>query len=164
MVPFASEIVIDRPLDEVATFLADVERHVEWTDMSASRKLTEGQVRTGTKVYGEVAMGPMKLGWTYEITEFDPARVLSYRTVSRTAIGMDGSYRMQPESTTSTRIAASGEIRTRGVLRLLEPILRAELARKENGELRRLKELIEAVPSSTTMPTGRSPQEAQTLE
>lgn len=164
MIPFASEIVVDRPLDEVASFLAEVERHVEWTDMSASRKLTEGPVRTGTQVYGEVAMGPMKFGWTYEITEFDPARVLSYRTVSRSAIGMDGSYQLQPESSTSTRIAASGEIRTRGVLRLLEPILRAELARKESGELRRLKELIEAVPSSSTMHTRRSAQEPQTME
>jgi uncharacterized membrane protein len=156
VIPFASEIVVDRPLDEVASFLADVERHVEWTDMSASRKLTEGPVRTGTQVYGEVAMGPLKLGWTYEITEFDPARVLSYRTVSRNAIGIDGSYRIQPASSKSTRIAASGEIRTRGMLRLLEPIIRAELARKENGELGRLKELIEAAPSSTTTPTSRS--------
>jgi uncharacterized membrane protein len=147
MIPFAAEVVVDRPVDEVARFLADVRRHVEWTDMSASRKLTDGPLRAGTQVYAEVAMGPpVKLGWTYEITEWDPARVMSYRTVSRSAIGMDGSYRMQPESSTSTRVASSGEIRTRGLLRLLEPIMRAELARKENAELERLKELVEAAP------------------
>lgn len=57
MIHVEGSVIINRPLEEVARYVADIDRQTEWTDMTASRKLTEGPPRTGTQAYAEVAMG-----------------------------------------------------------------------------------------------------------
>jgi uncharacterized membrane protein len=135
---------IDRPVEEVARYVADIERMTEWTDMTASRRLTDGPTRDGTKAYAEVAMGPVKLGWTYEIEDVDPTGGFSFKTVTRNALGMDGSVRLTPAGPAATKVHYHVDIRTRGLLRVLEPLLRGEMAGNEARELDRLKARLEA--------------------
>lgn len=68
---------------------------------------------------------------------------MTYRTVSRSAIGMDGSFRWSANGESATRLDAVVEVRTRGLLRLLEPLLRGEIARSEMREWERLKAVLE---------------------
>ncbi|MGH2456390.1 MAG: SRPBCC family protein, partial [Candidatus Limnocylindria bacterium] len=154
-----AEVLINRPPEEVGRFLADIERQPEWTDMSAARKLTDGPVREGTRAYAELPLGPFKLGWTWEVTEFDPARVLSYRTISRSALSMDGSYRLESQGAGATKVAATVEIRTRGLLRLLEPLMRAEVTRNETAEVLRIKGVLEG-PGTGAAEPGLAGREA----
>ena len=149
MIRVTRSVVINRPAAEVGRYLADIERQTEWSDMTVSRKLTEGPVRAGTRAYGEVAMGPVKLGWTWEVIDVDPERGMSYRTISKSSLGMDGSLRLSPEGPTATRVDAVVEVRTRGVLRVLEPLLRGEITRNEAGELDRLKAVLEREAART---------------
>jgi uncharacterized membrane protein len=134
---------IDRPVEDVAAYLTDIERMTEWTDMTASRRLTDGPIREGSRAYGEVAMGPVKLGWTYEITDLPPSGGFGYRTVSKSALGMDGRVALTPQGPSRTKVDYFVEIRTRGLLRLLEPLLRGEMSRNEAGEVTRLKARLE---------------------
>lgn len=150
MIRVEQSVVIKRPAEVVGNFLADVERQTEWTDMTVSRKLTDGPVRQGTHGYAEVAMGPVKLGWTWELAAFDPAREVSFRTISKNALGMDGTYRLAPRGPDATQVDAVVEIRTRGLLRLLEPLFRGEMTRNEAGELDRLKSLLEGTATSVS--------------
>jgi hypothetical protein len=143
MIHVEGSVTINRRPDDVARFITDIDRQTEWTDMTASRKLTEGPLRTGSQAYAEVPLGPLKLGWTWEVTDFDPSRGMTYRTVSASAIGMDGSYRWSPHGESGTRLHAVVEVRTRGLLRLLEPLLRGEISRSERGEWDRLKAILE---------------------
>jgi uncharacterized membrane protein len=138
---------IDRPVEEVARYLADIERMTEWTDMTASRRLTEGPTKDGTKAYAEVAVGPVKLGWTYEIQDVDANGGFAFKTITRNALGMDGSVRLAPTAADKTTVDYHVEIQTRGLLRALEPLLRGEMARNEAGELARLKARIESRPA-----------------
>jgi uncharacterized membrane protein len=154
MIRIERSLIIDRPVEEVGRYVADVERQTEWTDMTASRKLTEGPLRPGTQVYAEVAMGPIKLGWTWEVIDFDPVRGMSYRTISKSALGMDGSLRLSPHGPTTTRVDAVVEVRTRGLLRLLEPLMRGEIAPNEAGEFDRLKAVLERGSGSTSVAAG----------
>jgi len=154
MFSFGSEVVIDRPAGEIGHVLGDFARYPEWTDMSESRQIGDGPVGVGTRGQGTIAAGPARFGMTWEITDFDPQRVVAYRTISNGALSLDGDYRLEPLGPTSTRVTARGVIRTRGVLRLLEPFLRSEIRRNEEGELGRLKALLEdaaeAAPSLHT--------------
>lgn len=143
MIRAEGSVVINRPVEEVAQYIADIERQTEWSDMTVSRKLTEGPPRSGTQAYAEVAMGPIKLGWTWELTALDPAKGMTYRTISKSALGMDGSFRWSSEGPKATRVDGVVEVRTRGLLRLLEPLLRGEMARNEAGEFDRLKAALE---------------------
>jgi uncharacterized membrane protein len=146
---------IDRPVEDVARYVADIERMTEWTDMTVSRRLTDGPTRAGTQAYAEVAMGPVKLGWTYELTDVGPTGGFSYKTVSRSALGMDGHLRLTPVTPDKTRVDYLVEVRTRGLLRLLEPLFRGEIARGETAEIGRLKARLEApMERSATAPAG----------
>jgi uncharacterized membrane protein len=136
MIRVERSVVINRPAEEISRYLADIGRQTEWTDMTVSRQLTDGPVSKGTQAYAEVAMGPVKLGWTWEVTSFDPVHGMSYRTVSKSALGMDGSFRLTPRGLDSTAVDAVVEVRTRG-------LLRGEIRRNEAGELDRLKQVLE---------------------
>jgi uncharacterized membrane protein len=157
MIRVERSLVINRPAEEVGRYVGEIERQTEWTDMTQSRKLTDGALRPGTQAYAEVAMGPIKLGWTWEVIDFDPARGMSYRTISKSALGMDGSLRLSPQGPTTTRVDAVVEVRTRGLLRLLEPLLRGEIARNEAGEFDRLKAVLERGTGSTSVAAGMMP-------
>jgi uncharacterized membrane protein len=134
---------IHRPLEDVARYVADIERMTEWTDMTASRRLTDGPTRDGMQAYAEVAMGPIKLGWTYEIQDTDATGGFAFKTITRNALGMDGSLRLRPATTGSTTVDYRVDITTRGLLRVLEPLLRGEMAGNEARELERLKARLE---------------------
>jgi len=138
MIRVDTTATIDRPVEEVAAYLADIERMTEWTDMTASRRLTEGPLREGSQAYAELAVGPTKVGWTYVITDIDPHGGFAFKTVSKGPLGMDGRIRLSPVGDTRTKVDYHVDVRTSGLLRLLEPILRAEVTRNESGEVRRL--------------------------
>jgi uncharacterized membrane protein len=147
MIRVETSTTIDRPAEDVARYLAELERMTEWTDMTASRRLTDGPTRDGTRAYAEVAMGPLKLGWTYQVRNVDPGGGFSFTTVSRSALGMDGHFRLTPLAPDKTKVDYLVEVRTRGLLRLLEPLFRGEIARGEAAEIGRLKAQLEGAPA-----------------
>jgi uncharacterized membrane protein len=135
---------VDRPVEEVARYLADIEHMTDWTDMTASRPLAEGPLKAGSRAYAEVAMGPVKLGWTWQVTDMDANGGYGFETVSKSALGMDGRIKLTPKGTSATSVDYLVEIHTHGLLRLLEPLLRGEMSQNEAAEVTRLKDLIEA--------------------
>jgi len=139
-----ASVTIDRPVDDVARYLADIERMTEWSDMTVSRRLTDEPTREGTRAYGEVAMGPIKLGWTWQVTDVDATGGYGYETISRSALGMDGRIRLTPVGPAATKVEYLVDVHTHGPLRLLEPLFRGEIARNEAGEVSRLKARLEA--------------------
>jgi carbon monoxide dehydrogenase subunit G len=142
--------VIHRPAAEIVSYVADIERMTEWTDMSASRRTTDGPTRQGTQAYAEVALGPMKLGWTWEVTDFDPVHGYGYRTISKSAMGMDGRVTVTPQGPDAARVDYLVEVNTRGLLRILEPLIRGEISRNEAAEVTRLKAALEGSSAGDT--------------
>jgi uncharacterized membrane protein len=145
MIRVEATTTIDRPVDDVAAYLRDIERMTEWTDMTASRRLTDGPTREGTQAYAEIAMGPIKLGWTYQVTDVEGSGGFGYRTIGKSQLGMDGRVRLTAVGPAETRVDYLVDIHTHGLLRLLEPLLRGEMRRNESGEVTRLKERLEAI-------------------
>ncbi|HEX5579298.1 MAG TPA: SRPBCC family protein [Candidatus Limnocylindria bacterium] len=147
MIRSETTVVINRPAAEIVSYVADIDRMTEWTDMSASRRLTDGPTGEGTQAYAEVALGPMKLGWTWEVTDFDPVHGYGYRTISKSAMGMDGRVTVTPQGADSSRVDYLVEVKTRGLLRLMEPLIRGEISRNESSEATRLKQRLEGSPT-----------------
>jgi hypothetical protein len=57
---------------------------------------------------------------------------------------MDGRITLTPQGSDATRVDYLVEVRTRGLMRLLEPLVQGEISRNEAAEVTRLKERIEA--------------------
>jgi hypothetical protein len=68
---------------------------------------------------------------------------MAFTTYSARPILWDGEYRLEPAATNGTRLSQAGTLKFRGLWRLVEPLVGAEIRRNEIAELERLKQVLE---------------------
>ena len=68
---------------------------------------------------------------------------MAFTTVSNGGIQWDGTYELNPADGGGTRVSQQGTLRFRGLWRILEPMIGAEIKRGEIAELERLKKAVE---------------------
>lgn len=143
MTGFESSIVIDRPLEEVFAFLADLENDVDWRrEWVDGNKTSAGPIGLGTmfRLVGK-AFG-RRFEVDYETTEYDPNRSAAWKSVSgplpprfwRTFVHVDG----------GTLVTIRYEAEPRGFLKLVGPLLTSMGKRQLEGDFPRLTALMKA--------------------
>ncbi|HEX6386925.1 MAG TPA: SRPBCC family protein [Anaerolineae bacterium] len=138
-------IVIKRPIEEVFAILANLENDVKWHSAFVEvRNTSGGSLGVGARflvfegVLGRRAGG----GAEYEVTEYEPNRIAAWKTVSgplqlklwRTFECVDG----------GTRFVVRYEGEPSGVFKLAWPLITRMVRRQQGGDMRKLKELMEA--------------------
>jgi len=68
---------------------------------------------------------------------------MAFTTVSEGGLQWDGEYRLAPADEMGTRLSQHGTLQFRGLWRVAEPIVGAEIRRGEIAELDRLKAIVE---------------------
>ena len=142
MISYESTIRIRRPVTEVFAMIVDPDRMDEWTGMSGSRWLTPSPHGAGSRLATKMPIGPFRRAVEWEVVEHQPDRLFSLRSLPGGPFDWTGVYELEPAGA-ETVVKSRGEVRPNGLLRLLEPLMRAELPREEATELERLKELVE---------------------
>lgn len=138
-----TEIEIDRPRTEVATFAADPSNAPRWyVNIASVNWETPPPLVVGSRMAFIARFLGRRLAYTYEIVELIPGE----RLVMRTA---QGAFPME----TTYAWAAVGEDRTRMTLRnrgepggfsnVGAPLMAAAMRRANRKDLRRLKALLE---------------------
>ncbi|MEZ4369237.1 MAG: SRPBCC family protein [Polyangiaceae bacterium] len=138
-----TETLIQRPLEEVATFSADPDNAPRWY---ANIKSVEWRSQPGVRVGARVAFVAHFLGrrmaYTYEIVEYEPEA----RLVMRTAEGpfpMETSYGWEAAGQgTLMRLRNRGE--PSGFKGLMAPLMQSAMRRANLKDLALLKQLLEA--------------------
>ena len=134
---------VERPVDEVFAFVADMENEPQWhTDIVEAERLTEGEVGEGTNFRVQFRPQPMSPSeGKIEIVEFQPDR----RIVSRSDMG-----NMKPELTHvfeevdgGTRVTRRIQIETSGLMTLMSPLMKVMVRRRNADFLENLKRLFE---------------------
>lgn len=134
---------VERPVDEVFAFVADMENEPQWhTDIVEAERLTEGEVGEGTNFRVQFRPQPMSPAeGKIEIVEFQPDR----RIVSRSDMG-----NMKPELTHvfeevngGTRVTRRIQIETSGLMTLMSPLMKVMVRRRNAEFLENLKRLLE---------------------
>jgi uncharacterized membrane protein len=143
MINYQSEIIVNRPAEQAFQFAADVARLDDWTDMKGTRLMGDGALGVGAQITTTLNMGPLKQAMTFEVSEYEPNRRLGWKTVSKGSVDWDAVYIFEPQGPSSTRLSTSGQLRLKGLLKLLEPLMRGEVQSGEAKELVRLKNLVE---------------------
>jgi hypothetical protein len=144
MIDYKSDVVVNRPVEQVYKLASDVARFDDWTDMTGTHLVTGNALVVGSQVASTLKMGPLKQAMVFEVTELDTNRRLSLKTVSKGALDWDAQYTFEPEGPSSTRMTGTGQLRLNGLLKLLEPLMAGEVKSGEAKELVRFKELLEA--------------------
>ena len=143
MIPFTTTTTIDRPATEVWATAADMARHAEWMDVTESALILSDGVSPGSRARQAIRLGPISLRYELEVADAEPGRRIGWRTVGRGSLRADAHLSLEALSENVTRVTWAGAMGFRGPLRLLEPLIAAEVRAGEAGELERLRSLLE---------------------
>jgi uncharacterized membrane protein len=137
-------VMVNRPIEEAFAVLANLENDVKWHSAFVEvRNLSGGSNGVGARfLVFEGVLGRRTTGTEYEVTEYEPNRVAAWKTVSgplplkfwRTFERVEG----------GTRFAVRYEGEARGFLKLAWPLITRMAKRQQGGDMRKLKELMDA--------------------
>ena len=145
MAKIEGQITIGRPVEVVFDYVADQTNEPQYNpNMVRAEKETEGPIGKGTRFKSAVRSGRRTVELLIETTGYDRPRLL---TSSTTMKQMDIAYTLTFEPVADgTRLRWSGEVRPKGGLRLLGPLVTWMGTRQEQRIWSSLKSHLEGAP------------------
>ena len=141
MVVLREELVVENPLDQVFAFVGDFANSAAWDPgVDRSRTVGDGPVGVGTRYELMVRFGGRRLPMTYEVTEFDPPDRVVLRGSGATVNAVDD-IRFEAVDG-GTRIRYIADLRLKGVVRLVEPLMRGRLRKVGSDAMAGMKEAL----------------------
>jgi uncharacterized membrane protein len=138
-----TEILIDRPRDEVAHFAGNPANAPKWyVNIKAVEWKTEPPIRVGSRMAFVAHFLGRRLAYTYEVVSLVPGEHL----VMRTAEGpfpMETSYAWESDAAGRTRMTLRNRGEPAGFSKLFAPFMAAAMRRANRKDLARLKALLE---------------------
>ena len=143
METFELNIVINRPIEEVFAILTNLENDLKWrNEWVDARKTTEGTIGIGTRFSLFAKAFGRRIETVDQTIEYEPNRVAGWKAMSRP---LPLTFRRTFEHVEGgTRITIIYEAELRGFFKLLISLLGGLVRRQHEGDLRKVKELMEA--------------------
>ncbi len=138
-VTIENAVEIARPPGDVFDYLTDITREVEWNPKTRHvEKLTPGPIGPGTRFGAEWIKGNPTI---VEYVAFDRPR--TWASVARSR-RLDAKAEGRISSTEhGSRVVITTELRPKGLLALLLPVMRRTMAEREDQNLARVKAILE---------------------
>jgi uncharacterized protein YndB with AHSA1/START domain len=134
---------IDRPIDEVFAYLADVERHPEWvSSVLNTKKTSDGPMGLGATFTEEGKVLGRRLQTEWEITAYEPPHTIRQRMQMGPARAVLTATLEATDGGTKVTIVQEGE--TGGLLKVADPLVARTLKKQLAADLETLKTLIES--------------------
>ena len=151
MVAIEGSLLIARPVEEVFDVVADERNEPRYNPrMTGVEKLTPGPVGTGTRWAATIDSRGRPLDIEVEVTDYDRPRRLA-STTTMAAAEIRGALTFDPDPA-GTVMRWRWDLRPKGVMRLLGPVLAKVGRRQEAAIWAGLKEYLESPPA----PRGRA--------
>ena len=146
MISVEKSIVVKRAISEVFDYVTTPHNIPEWQSSALAAKLEpEGVPQVGSTMFIKRKMMGRKLDNYHEITLFEPPNRMCY-TPSKGRMEAVGCMQFEAEgSGTTATITFEGE--PRGIMRLVSGFLGRQISSGIEGDLARLKALLEAAGS-----------------
>jgi uncharacterized protein YndB with AHSA1/START domain len=138
-----TETTIDRPLEEVATYVADPSNAPEWyVNITSADWMTPPPLQVGSRFAFVARFLGRRLEYTYEVMDFVP----NERLVMRTAEGpfpMETTYTWQAVADGETRMTLRNRGQPSGFSKVAAPAMAAAMRRANENDLRKLRAILE---------------------
>jgi uncharacterized protein YndB with AHSA1/START domain len=138
------DIFISRPVEDVFDFVADERNEPRYNPrMVRAEQISSGPIGAGTRFHAELkGRVGRSMPMTVEFTEFERPRRLASKTRS-SVMETTGALTFESASNSGTRMRWSWDVRPRGILRLLTPLVGTLGRRQEQAIWGGLKHLLE---------------------
>lgn len=134
---------VNRPIDDVFTFLAEPENHPLWVESVLSdSEQSEGAVHEGTTFHEEVKLLGRKFGGTWTVTKYEPPR--AYEQQARLGPAHMRIAFALSEVDGATRIDQVTEGESAGFFKIGESVLARLIRNQQQTDLDNLKLLLES--------------------
>ena len=141
MIEVEHTLQIARPVDEVFAYLTDIERIPEW-QASAEEVSLEGELAEGSRIREVRSMMGRRATSTMEVTEYDPPKRFSLRTVEG-PITYTVEHALESVNG-GTRVTFTGRGETNRVPRLMLGTVRRTIQRQFVKDLETFKQRLES--------------------
>lgn len=143
MIQINDTITIRHPLEQVFSFVADMENLPQWqSEVVTSAVLTPGPARVGTQFTEVVKVGRKHLQTVCEITDLVPNRRIGFAAASP-AIGYQGLFSLDENGGHDTDVKLAATVELKGWYRFLAPLFAGEVRKGARQELETLKRILE---------------------
>ena len=143
-VDVVTELVIERPVEEVAAYATDPDNAPEWyANIDSVTWVTSPPLEVGSKVAFVARFLGRQLTYTYEIAEHVPGE----RLVMRTADGpfpMETTYTWAPAGPGATRMTLRNRGEPAGFSRFVSPLMAPAMRRANRKDLAQLRSILVA--------------------
>lgn len=151
MVRVEESITIDRPVEEVFTYLSNIERQPEWvSSLQGSSKESQEPTAVGTRYRQQSKILGRKIDLNNEITAFEPPQVYEFHSTSG-PMQMTMRFTMTAEGT-GTHVLQVVEGESGGFFKLADPLLARTLRKQLEADLETLKVMLES--GAAAQPVG----------
>jgi uncharacterized membrane protein len=144
MVTVKMNVIINRSIEEVFSFVSDVDKIPLWAGPVTEAKLTsEGPVGVGSTSTKVQHILGRKMDADYEVTEYEKNRKFSEKTTSGP---LDIESRITLEAANGgTKVNVEAEIETGGFFKIAEPVFANVIKRQVNTDFENLKDMLESM-------------------
>ncbi|WP_068276563.1 SRPBCC family protein [Aldersonia kunmingensis] len=143
-VDVSTQIVIECPLAEVASYASDPDNAPKWyVNIDSVDWLTPRPAELGTRVAFRARFLGRTLEYTYEFLRYEPERLLEMRTAEG-PFPMSTMYAWTAVDDTHTRMTLRNSGYPTGFGKLAAPVMAAAMRRANNKDLAKLKEILES--------------------
>ena len=143
MVNVFTEIIIDKPLAQVADYAADPDNAPRWyVNIKSAVWRTEKPLRVGSQVDFKARFLGKELAYTYEFVEYIPREKL----VMRTAEGpfpMETTYTWTELGNGQTKMTLRNAGKPSGFSKIFAPMMATMMSRANTKDLKNIKRILE---------------------
>lgn len=138
-----TQIVIDRPIHQVAGYAADPSNAPEWyANIETVEWKTPPPAAIGSAVTFVARFLGRRLIYTYELVELEPGEQLVMRT-REGPFPMETTYTWEPVTESSTRMTLRNRGEPSGFAKVTAPVMESAMRRANRKDLATLKRLLE---------------------
>jgi uncharacterized membrane protein len=142
MVKNEMSIMIYRPIEEVFSFVSNLQNGPQWqTGLLEVRQLTQGSLGVGSQFSSTRKFLGRKLEAVVELVAYEPNSKVSIKSDSG-SVPFEESFLFEP-TTEGTRVTTVIQLHTSGLMGLAEPMITGGLKRDMESDFGNLKDLLE---------------------